>query len=304
MNSRFAVIDFETTGLSPDYGDRITEVAVAIVESNKAVDQYQSLVKTGVTIPYHIQKLTGITNQMLSSAPPASEVMQRLHQFTKGATFVAHNASFDSKFFHSELLKAGIRTRAEFICTLLLSRRLYPFLENLKLTTLAAHHRIQYQGRSHRALADALVTTDLFIQINADLKCHLSANAITPQKFLASQREPLSNFSKTARLLKTSKKIPIKTVDQPKLSPQKFINPNVVPKKEFSKPQISVTNHSSSPSPNKVKAIWIKTHRGLQNKTSGLVIPYADTLRDVFPVSGYSIKVGNIGFIKDSEIES
>ena len=202
MVSRFAIIDFETTGLSPDYGDRITEVAVVIVESNKVIDQYQSLVNTGASVPYHIQKLTGITDQMVSSAPSAEKVITKLNQFIKNSTLVAHNASFDSKFFHSEMFKAGIKSRTEFICTLLLSRRLYPFVENLKLSTLAQHHGIKYQGRSHRALADALVTADLFIQISSDLKRHLSTNNISPQKFLSSQREPLSNFTQIARKLK------------------------------------------------------------------------------------------------------
>lgn len=204
MNSRYAVIDFETTGLSPVNGDRITEVAVVIVESNQVVDQYQSLVNTGISIPYHIQRLTGITDQMVSRAPSADKIIPKLKQFIKGTTLVAHNASFDSKFFHSEMLKVGIRTRAEFVCTLLLSRRLYPFLENLKLTTLATHHGIEYQGSSHRALADALVTADLFIQIDNDLKRHLSIINISPQKFLNIQKEPISNFSKFTQRLRAS----------------------------------------------------------------------------------------------------
>jgi DNA polymerase-3 subunit epsilon len=207
MTSRFAVIDFETTGLSPSYGDRITEVAVVIIETNKIVDQFQSLVNTGESIPFHIQRLTGITNQMISTAPSSSLVMPKLYEFVKNATLVAHNASFDSKFFYYEMLKAGIRLRTEFICTLLLSRRLYPFLENLKLATLAAHHGIQYQGRSHRALADALVTADLLIQINKDLKLHLASSSITPQKLISYQREPLSNFSHIARKLKLQRNI-------------------------------------------------------------------------------------------------
>ena len=80
MNSRFAVIDFETTGLSPVNGDRITEVAVVIVESNQVVDQYQSLVNTGISIPYHIQRLTGITDQMVSCAPSAEKVITKLNK--------------------------------------------------------------------------------------------------------------------------------------------------------------------------------------------------------------------------------
>ena len=205
MTNRFAVIDFETTGLSPDYGDRITEVAVVIIESNKVVDQYQSLVNAGQPIPFQIQRLTGITNQMISSAPTPSKVMNELYKFIKGSNLVAHNASFDRKFFNSEIAKAGLKANHDFICTLLLSRRLYPFLENLKLATLATYHDIQYQGRSHRALSDALVTADLFIKIQQDLNFHFSSSHISPDKFISSQKEPISNFYYTAKALNLKK---------------------------------------------------------------------------------------------------
>lgn len=205
MTNRFAVIDFETTGLSPDYGDRITEVAVVIIESNKVVDQYQSLVNAGQPIPFQIQRLTGITNQMISSAPTPSKVMNELYKFVKGSNLVAHNASFDRKFFNSEITKAGLKANHDFICTLLLSRRLYPFLENLKLATLATYHDIQYQGRSHRALSDALVTADLFIKIQQDLNFHFSSSHISSDKFISSQKEPISNFYYTAKALNLKK---------------------------------------------------------------------------------------------------
>ncbi len=207
MKNRFAVIDFETTGLSPDYGDRITEVAVVIIESNRVVDQYQSLVNAGLSIPFHIQRLTGITDHMISSAPPPSTVVNELYKFIKGSNLVAHNASFDKKFFNSEVAKVGLKTNHDFICTLLLSRRLYPFLENLKLGTLANYHDIQHRGRSHRALADALVTADLFIKIHQDLSFHYSTNNISPEKFISTQKEPLSNFYHTARALKLKNSI-------------------------------------------------------------------------------------------------
>ena len=108
MNSRFAIIDFETTGLSPGNGDRIIEVGAVIVESNKIVDQFQSLVNAGRTVSFRIEVLTGITNQMIAKAPPVSSVIPELFQFIKHTTPVAHNASFDSMFLHSELGKAGI----------------------------------------------------------------------------------------------------------------------------------------------------------------------------------------------------
>jgi DNA polymerase-3 subunit epsilon len=199
MSNRFAVIDFETTGMSPNSGDRITEVAIVIVEAGKVVDQYDSLVNTGKSIPYQIQNLTGITNQMVADAPPASEIIPEIHEFVGNSTLVAHNASFDSRFFHAEMYKSGISVNVDFVCTLLLSRRLYPSLANHKLATLAQHHRIEFKGKSHRALADALVTAELFIKISKDLKQHLSVPKLSPQQYLNSQKQPLRSFSSVAR---------------------------------------------------------------------------------------------------------
>ncbi|MBU4519803.1 MAG: 3'-5' exonuclease, partial [Gammaproteobacteria bacterium] len=73
--SRIAVIDFETTGISPGQGDRATEVAIVLLERGQVVDRFQSLMNAGVHIPAFITQLTGITNAMVASAPPAETVM-------------------------------------------------------------------------------------------------------------------------------------------------------------------------------------------------------------------------------------
>ena len=149
MKNRFAIIDFETTGLSPANGDRITEVAVAVVEQDKIVDQFQSLIKTGAYISSEITRLTGITNQMTSLATEASIAIPNLIKFVGSASLVAHNASFDGKFWNSEVSRLGYEERDDFICTLLLSRRLYQKSPNLKLITLAEYHKINFQGNAH-----------------------------------------------------------------------------------------------------------------------------------------------------------
>ncbi len=121
-----AVIDFETTGLSPAQGDRATEIAAVIVRDGRVVDRYQSLMNAGVRIPAYIESLTGISNAMIRSAPPAAQVMREVADFVGGIPMVAHNAAFDSKFWDAELARIE-RTRAqEFVCSLLLSRRLLP----------------------------------------------------------------------------------------------------------------------------------------------------------------------------------
>ena len=79
--SRIAVIDFETTGISPAEGARPTEVAIVLVENGQFVDRYQSLMNPGVPIPFFIQQLTGITNAMVKAAPPVAKVMKEAADF-------------------------------------------------------------------------------------------------------------------------------------------------------------------------------------------------------------------------------
>ena len=94
-----AVIDFETTGLSPAQGDRATEIAVVILQDGQVVERYQSLMNAGVRIPSFIQELTGISNAMIRSAPPVADVMREVSAFVGDHPLVAHNASFDCKFW-------------------------------------------------------------------------------------------------------------------------------------------------------------------------------------------------------------
>lgn len=199
MGNRYAVIDFETTGLSPHAGDRITEVAVVMMESGVVVDEFQSLVKTGAHIPREVELLTGISNQMMIGAPEASQVIPDVYRFIGRAQLVAHNASFDSKFFRSELNRLGLTYTNDFICTLLLSRRLYQHSFNLKLQTLANYHGLNSHGNSHRALADAYVTAELFLRIESDLRRHYTLANIDSQKILRSQKEALKNFALLSR---------------------------------------------------------------------------------------------------------
>lgn len=165
-----AVIDFETTGLSPAMGDRATEVAIVLVEGDRIVDRYQSLMNAGVRIPAFIEAYTGITNAMIDEAPPAQDVMADAARFVGDAPMVAHNASFDQRFWQSELHRAGCAAKQSFACTLLLSRRLYPQAPNHKLGSLAAFHALPSSGRAHRAMADAEVAAALLGQIRHDLR--------------------------------------------------------------------------------------------------------------------------------------
>ena len=168
--NRIAVIDFETTGMSPAMGARATEVGIVLLEGGQVVDRFQSLMNTGVFIPGFITQLTGITNAMVATAPRAETVMADAARFVGAAPMVAHNASFDSKFWQAELALADVAAPHAFACTVLLSRRLYPQAPSHKLGNLVDYHRLPRTGRAHRALADAEMAAALLGQIQHDLR--------------------------------------------------------------------------------------------------------------------------------------
>ena len=165
-----AVIDFETTGISPGRGDRATEVAIVLLEGGRVVDRFQSLMNAGVRIPSFITHLTGITNAMVAAAPDAAQVIGDASRFVGAAPLVAHNAAFDRRFWQAELSHAGLAARQPFICTLLLSRRLYPLAPSHKLGSLVDYHSLPRTGQAHRALADAEMAAGLLGQIQHDLR--------------------------------------------------------------------------------------------------------------------------------------
>lgn len=164
-----AVIDFETTGMSPGQGARATEIAAVLVRDGRIVDRYQNLMKTGAYIPPFIEELTGISNAMTRGAPAADKVMCEVADFVGSHPLVAHNAAFDKKFWDAELARAGKIRQQEFTCSLLLARRIYPNAPNHKLGTLVRYAQVPMAGRYHRALADAEMTANLFLRMEEEL---------------------------------------------------------------------------------------------------------------------------------------
>ena len=131
-----AVLDFETTGLSPSRGDRATEIAVILLRDGEIVERFQSLMNAGRRIPSQVVSLTGITNDMISDAPAASKVMSEAARFVGRHPVVAHNAGFDRRFWQAELWLLGIAANQHFACTMLTSSRIYPHAQNHGLSTL------------------------------------------------------------------------------------------------------------------------------------------------------------------------
>lgn len=157
------VLDFETTGLSPDYGDRAIEIGAVRIEKGEIVERFQALMNPGRRINPFIEGYTGITNGMLKDAPPCKEVMHEFADFINGYNLVAHNASFDKRFLDAELGKISQSYSGQFACSMLMSRRIYQDAPNHKLGTLVEYANIPSDGAYHRALYDSEMTTKLWL---------------------------------------------------------------------------------------------------------------------------------------------
>jgi DNA polymerase-3 subunit epsilon len=170
MQDRLAFIDFETTGLSVRGGDRVIEVGIAVLEGSRIVDRYESLMNPRMAIPWRIEQLTGITNVMVHSAPTSREVMTEVHDFLGEMPLVAHNASFDCGFMDAELGRIRRQRKQDFICSMLVARRVYPRAPNHKLDTLVNLTGVQAADRAHRALGDAEMTARVWNHMVAEIQ--------------------------------------------------------------------------------------------------------------------------------------
>ena len=161
-----AFVDLETTGATAT-SDRITEIGIVEVNADGTVREWQQLVNPGIRIPPFIEQLTGISNAMVADAPPfeavAGDVLERLD----GRLFIAHNARFDYGFLKNEFKRLGITFRAPVVCTVKLSRALFPEHRRHNLDSLIERHGLVAEAR-HRALADAQLIHQFWQKIHVD----------------------------------------------------------------------------------------------------------------------------------------
>jgi DNA polymerase-3 subunit epsilon len=163
------VLDFETTGLSPDMGDRAIEIGAVRLERGQVVDRFQALMNPGKPVSAFIENYTGITNRMLNQAAPCDEVMHEFSDFMGDSNLVAHNASFDKRFLDAELGRICRSYDGHFACSLLVARRLYQQAPNHKLGSLIAYKNIPSEGGFHRALYDSEMTAKLWMAMLDDI---------------------------------------------------------------------------------------------------------------------------------------
>lgn len=168
-------VDLETTGANAS-GDRITEIGIVEV-SEHGVSEWSTLVNPQAPISPFIQRLTGISDEMVSSAPTFAEIAGVLLERLRGRLFIAHNVRFDYGFLRSEFRRAGMDFRADVLCTVKLSRKLFPQHHKHNLDALVERHQLPVTSR-HRALADAKAIHAFWCKIHTELPPETIHNAL------------------------------------------------------------------------------------------------------------------------------
>lgn len=164
-DSELAIVDVETTGLTARF-DRIIEIAILRIRDGEVAERYSTLVDPEVIISPYIEGLTGITNNELRGAPTFTSIRNDVFRLLDGAVFVAHNARFDYGFIREEFRREGIGFNARCLCTMRLSRRLFPEHRRHSLDSIMERFGLRCEGR-HRALGDAQVVWDFMKIISA-----------------------------------------------------------------------------------------------------------------------------------------
>lgn len=168
--TEFVVFDLETTGAkSPPC--RVTEIGAYRVKNGAIVEEFHTLVNPETPIPPFITQLTGISDRMVKSAPKFREVADKFLDFIGDSVMVAHNAPFDMRFLNHEIGRVyeNYRLANPSLCTVRLSRRLNPNVENHRLNTLANYYRVALINH-HRASDDARATAHIFVNLLAELQ--------------------------------------------------------------------------------------------------------------------------------------
>ena len=168
----YAIVDIETTGGHAN-ANGITEIAICIHDGHEVVQRYETLVNPGKDIPVYIQALTGISNDMVQTAPYFKDVAHDIFKLLEGRVFVAHNVNFDHSFVKYHLGLAGYELQCNKLCTVRLSRKILPGMTSYSLGKLCHQIGINNSAR-HRAAGDAEATAELFTMLlNSDVHNHI-----------------------------------------------------------------------------------------------------------------------------------
>ena len=163
---QLAFVDLETTGATASL-DRITEIGIILVDES-GVQEWSSLVNPETRISGFSERLSGISNEMVANEPRFCDLANRVYKMLEGRILVAHNARFDYAFLKQSFMREGIDFSVKTLCTVKLSRRLYPGYPKHNLDTLIERHGLKVSGR-HRALADAQLIHQFWDKIQATI---------------------------------------------------------------------------------------------------------------------------------------
>lgn len=186
----FVVVDLEATGAKMP-PNRVIELGAYRISAGRIVDNFLTLVNPEIPIPRFVISLTGITNEMVKSAPVFADVAPRWLDFVSDAVLIAHNAPFDTSFLNHEISRVypGHRMVNPHLCTVRLSRRVFPGLDNYRLDTIADHFSIPISQR-HRAGSDALATAEVFLHLLSRFEEHGVADLAAARKFQFLEVQP------------------------------------------------------------------------------------------------------------------
>ncbi len=167
----FAFLDTETTGLSPLQGARLCEVAIVLSKDGYHLEKFSSLINPGCIIPQEVINIHGITNEMVRTAPRFADIAPQILSLLQDAVLVCHNADFDVPFLQAEMLRVGLRLpQLTILDTLKLARKNGSFKRN-RLGAIAEELGLSAEGW-HRAMADALMTEQIFYHFINKFKAH------------------------------------------------------------------------------------------------------------------------------------
>lgn len=155
FNEAIVCVDTETTGLLP-HKDRVIEIGLVRIEGGREVGRFHTLLNPGVLLPDIITEITGLTDADVKGAPKFAEIAEELSELLGGALFVAHNADFDLRFIQHEFARINQEFAPEQLCTVKLSRKLFPNERRHNLASLIERYGFAAEKR-HRAFDDALV---------------------------------------------------------------------------------------------------------------------------------------------------
>ncbi|HEX4875929.1 MAG TPA: exonuclease domain-containing protein [Chitinophagaceae bacterium] len=156
----YAIVDIETTG-SYAAANGITEISIHIFDGNSVIEKFETLINPGQPIPYYIQAMTGITDKMVAQAPRFEEIADKIYQLLHDKIFIAHNVNFDYSFIKSHLREAGFDLNSQKLCTVRLSRKIFPGFPSYSLGKLSRSLGITIYER-HRAGGDSEATVKIF----------------------------------------------------------------------------------------------------------------------------------------------